>query len=132
MGQIEKITSRAVRRDPERIARDRAVVESGLWSKLRAKVGQVSYVEDVLTAYYCAIDSQTPVQVKAMLLGALAYFVMPARGLPGLLSRMGGVNGSAVLATALTRVNEHVQPRHREQARHAMTRLRGESGEGTA
>ena len=39
--------------------------------------------EDLLAAYYCAFDRETPLQVRAVLLGALAYFVLPFDGMPG-------------------------------------------------
>jgi Protein of unknown function (DUF1232) len=36
----------------------------------------------LLAAYYCAFDRDTPTQVKAILVGTLAYFVLPFDVIP--------------------------------------------------
>ena len=46
-------------------------------SKARRVAAQLPFAEDLLAAYYCAFDRETPLQVKAALIGALAYFVLP-------------------------------------------------------
>ena len=63
--------------DPRRYQRDKARVEKGFWAKVRRTLGRVPFLEEAVAAYYCAIDRETPVQVKAILMGALAYFVLP-------------------------------------------------------
>ena len=37
----------------------------------------IPFAEDAVAAYFCAFDTNTPFRVRAMLMGALAYFVMP-------------------------------------------------------
>ena len=39
----------------------------------------------MLAAHYCAFDRNTPFSVKAVLLGALAYFVVPDDFIPDML-----------------------------------------------
>jgi uncharacterized membrane protein YkvA (DUF1232 family) len=63
------------RRDEERVRR-------GFWPKLKRVAARLPFAEDVLAAYYCAFDRQSPLQVKAALLAALAYFVAPVDVLP--------------------------------------------------
>jgi uncharacterized membrane protein YkvA (DUF1232 family) len=78
--------------------------------------------EDLLSAYYCAFDRNTPIQVKAALLGALAYFVLPVDLVPDILPVLGYADDAAVLATALRLVASHIRPEHREAARQALAR----------
>ena len=80
------------------------------------------FAEDLLSAYYCAFDRTTPIQVKAALLGALAYFVLPVDLIPDILPILGYADDAAVLATALRLVASHIRPEHREAARQALAR----------
>ena len=80
--------------------------------------------EDLLTAYYCAFDRDTPVHVRAALLGALAYFVIPFDGIPDILPVLGLTDDAAALAVAIRMVFTHITPAHRDAARDALDRLR--------
>src|SRR5262249_29395212 len=105
-----------------RVARDEARVRRGFWRKFRRVASRLPFAEDLLAAYYCALDRTTPVPVKAPLLGALAYFVLPADAIPDVLPLLGYADDAAVLATALRLVSTHIRPEHREAARQALTR----------
>jgi uncharacterized membrane protein YkvA (DUF1232 family) len=65
-----------------RIAADEAEVRRGFWRKLRRLAARLPFAEDLITAHYCAFDRQTPLHVKAALIGALAYFVLPVDVIP--------------------------------------------------
>jgi uncharacterized membrane protein YkvA (DUF1232 family) len=103
-------------------ARDEARVRRGFWSKVRRVAARLPFAEDLLSAYYCAFDRTTPIQVKAALLGALAYFVLPIDLIPDILPVLGYADDAAVLATALRLVATHIRPEHREAARQALAR----------
>jgi uncharacterized membrane protein YkvA (DUF1232 family) len=60
--------------------------------------------------------------VKAALLGALAYFVLPIDLIPDILPVLGYADDAAVLAAALRLVASHIRPEHREAARQALAR----------
>jgi uncharacterized membrane protein YkvA (DUF1232 family) len=47
-------------------------VRRDFWSKLKRFAGQVPFVEDLVAAYYCALDPATPMRVRGILLAALA------------------------------------------------------------
>ena len=106
--------------DPARYERDRARVEDGFWDKVRRTAGRVPFVEEAVAAYYCAFDRDTPLQVKAILMGALAYFVMPADMLPDVLLLFGFTDDAAVLAAAIRTVTSSIKPSHRLRARLAL------------
>ena len=114
------------RRTARQARRDEATVRRGFWSKLRRFAAGLPFAEDLLTAYYCAFDRDTPLQVKAALLAALAYFVLPIDFIPDVLPILGFTDDAAVLATAIRMVAAHLRPEHREAARRAIEReLRG-------
>ena len=103
--------------DPRRYERDKARVEKGFWTKVRRTLGRVPFLEEAVAAYFCAIDRETPVQVKAVLMGALAYFVLPTDMIPDFIAWLGFVDDAAVLAMAIRSVEPHIKERHRRQAR---------------
>jgi uncharacterized membrane protein YkvA (DUF1232 family) len=111
--------------DAERVARDEETVRRGFWPKLRRFAARLPFAEDLLAAYYCAFDRDTPFQVKAALIGALAYFVLPFDAIPDMLPVLGFADDAAVLATALRLVATHMRPEHREAARRAMAGMLG-------
>jgi uncharacterized membrane protein YkvA (DUF1232 family) len=103
-------------------ARDAEMVQRRFWAKLKRLAAQLPFTEDLVTAYYCAFDRTTPFQVKAALVGALAYFVLPADVVPDILPVLGFADDAAVLAAALRMVTDHIRPEHREAAREALAR----------
>src|SRR6195952_1016867 len=113
----------------DRLAKDRESVRRRFWAKFKRVVAKLPFAEDLLAAYYCAFDRQTPRHVQAALLGALAYFVLPFDFVPDMLPILGFGDDAAVLATALRMVATHINDDHREAARAAMARgLRDDEG----
>jgi uncharacterized membrane protein YkvA (DUF1232 family) len=106
----------------DRLARDEDTVRRGFWRKARRFAARVPFAEDLLAAYYCAFDRDTPMQVKAALLGALAYFVLPLDVMPDVMPMLGFADDAAVLATAVRLVASHLRPAHREAAKRALAR----------
>jgi uncharacterized membrane protein YkvA (DUF1232 family) len=99
------------------LAEDERVVRSGFWIKVRRTAARLPFAEDLLSAYYCAFDRETPLQVRAILLGALAYFVLPFDGIADVLPLIGFADDAAVLAAAMKLVIDNIRPEHREAAR---------------
>lgn len=87
------------------------------WHKTRQVAAHIPFAEDLLAAYYCAFDRATPLQVKATLVGAIAYFVLPIDAIPDLLPVIGFTDDAAVLATAIKLVASHILPEHRGAAK---------------
>ena len=94
----------------------------GFWPKVKRVAAKLPFAEDLLAAYYAAFDRQTPLQVKAALIGALAYFVLPADAMPDILPLLGYTDDALVLVTALRMVSGHIRDEHREAARQALAR----------
>jgi uncharacterized membrane protein YkvA (DUF1232 family) len=104
------------------LVRQQEHVRRGFWSKVKRVAAELPFVEDLLTAYYCAFDRETPREVQAVLVGALAYFVLPFDIIPDMLPVLGYTDDAAVLAAAIRLVAKHIQPQHREAARRALAR----------
>jgi uncharacterized membrane protein YkvA (DUF1232 family) len=106
--------------DPAKLAADEAQVRGGFWRKLKRVVAQIPFAEDLLAAYYCATDRTTPTYVRAVLFGALAYFILPADVIPDVIAMVGFTDDAAVLAAAIAAVRAHFRPEHRDRARAAL------------
>ncbi|AVT79284.1 YkvA family protein [Rhodopseudomonas palustris] len=106
----------------DRLAQDPEQVRRRFWRKIKSVAVRLPFVEDILAAYYCAFDRQTPRHVQIALLGAIAYFVLPFDFLPDILPVLGFTDDAAILATALRLVASNITPEHREAARAAMQR----------
>jgi uncharacterized membrane protein YkvA (DUF1232 family) len=94
-----------------------ATVQQGFLGKARRTLGRVPFTEDAVAAFYCATDSATPLPIRATLLGALAYFVLPFDAIPDLLLGLGFTDDAAVLLAAFTAARMHITEAHRERAR---------------
>jgi uncharacterized membrane protein YkvA (DUF1232 family) len=107
------------------IGADEAALRRRLWRRLLREAASLPFAEQLLTAHYCAFDRRTPLYVKAVLVGAVAYFVVPDRFIPKYVSLIGFADDAAVLAAAFKAVSSHIKPEHREAAQRTLTRLRG-------
>jgi uncharacterized membrane protein YkvA (DUF1232 family) len=105
-------------------AREAERVRREFWHKARRVAAGLPFAEDLLAAYYCAFDHATPIPVKASLVGALAYFVLPFDALPDVFPLLGFTDDAAVLLTALRMVGAHMRPEHRDAARAALARIK--------
>lgn len=114
--------------DPDKLKRDQAKVERRFWDKLRKYVRHIPFLEDLVAAYYCSMDAATPLPVKAVLFGALAYFIMPIDLVPDVIAWLGFTDDAAVLYAALRTVAPHIKESHRVQARAAIGRMAGDAG----
>ena len=105
-----------------KLAQERESLRKRFKAKFKALAARLPFAEDLLAAYYCAFDRQTPRHVQLSLLGALAYFVLPFDFVPDFLPVLGFTDDAAVLVTALRLVATHIRPDHREAARQALAR----------
>jgi uncharacterized membrane protein YkvA (DUF1232 family) len=106
----------------DRLAKDPESLRRRFWIKLKKVAGKLPFAEDLLAAYYCAFDRETPRHVQAALLGAIAYFILPFDFIPDMLPVLGFTDDAAILATAIRLVSAHILPEHREAARAALKR----------
>jgi uncharacterized membrane protein YkvA (DUF1232 family) len=105
---------------PGPMPRDVDYVDRGFWAKVRRMSGRVPFVLDLVATWYCATDRATPHHVRAIMMGALAYFVVPVDIIPDVVVGLGFVDDATVLATAVASVAEHIKPHPVARARRAL------------
>lgn len=103
--------------DEAKLENDKRLVMREFAQKLRRNVGKIPFADDVTASFYCAVDGKSPAFVKAVLFGALAYFIMPADVIPDFLAGVGFTDDASVLMAALATVKKYVTEEHREKAR---------------
>lgn len=102
---------------------DASRVREEFWPKIRAVAAKIPFAEDALAAYYCAMDRQTPLRVRGMLLAALAYFVIPLDFVPDVMPVLGFTDDAAVLVATFQLIAAHIKPEHRDAAKAALNDL---------
>jgi uncharacterized membrane protein YkvA (DUF1232 family) len=105
---------------PATLAKNERTVAKGFWKKLAALAGKIPFAEELAAAYFCAFDAATPTKVKAMLMAALAYFVLPIDVIPDFLAGLGFTDDAAVVAGTIALVARHMKPEHYAKARAAL------------
>ncbi|MEQ8266019.1 MAG: YkvA family protein [Parvibaculum sp.] len=105
---------------PAVMARNEEAVREGFWKKMTRVAGKIPFAEEAAAAWYCARDPATPMRVKATLLAALAYFVLPTDIIPDFIAAFGFTDDATVLMAAVGLVSSHMKPQHRKAAREAL------------
>jgi uncharacterized membrane protein YkvA (DUF1232 family) len=95
-------------------------VRADFWRTAKRAAARVPFMDEVVAAYYAALDKRTPWKVRATLFGALGYFVMPADLVPDFVALVGFTDDIAVLTAAITAVRPHISADHRKAARDAL------------
>ena len=100
--------------------RQQAYVRGNFWRTAKRAARHVPFMQDVVAAYYCAMDSGTPLRVKGIIFAALAYFVLPTDTIPDFILGLGFTDDAAVLTAAISAIAAHLKPAHRAAARAAL------------
>jgi uncharacterized membrane protein YkvA (DUF1232 family) len=95
-------------------------VRRDFWAKLKRFAGKVPFVEELVAAYYCALDPATPMRVRGMLLAAIAYFILPIDLIPDMIAGLGFADDMALLTAVVGLVASHITPTHRAAAARAL------------
>lgn len=106
------------------LSRNEDQVREKFFPKLARVLASVPFAEDLVAAYYCAFDRNTPLKAKGILIGALAYFILPIDVVPDFILGLGFTDDMAVLLAAFNVVRTHVTHVHRDRARDTLDRIR--------
>ncbi len=96
------------------------VQDHRFWAKVRSVAGRVPFTTEVVAAYFAMRDKHTPWRHKAILAGAIAYFVMPLDAIPDFILPMGYADDAAAITAAIAAASMSIQDVHRMQARRAL------------
>lgn len=105
---------------PVVVAANQKRVGHDFWGKLVRVASRIPFAHDAVAAYFCTVDPNTPARVRAILLAALAYFVLPVDAIPDVFIGIGFTDDATVLAAALALVSGHIKPYHRRAAARAL------------
>jgi uncharacterized membrane protein YkvA (DUF1232 family) len=100
-----------------RAARDETGVFRDFWERIRSLGRKLPFADDIVAIAFCATDPATPSRVKLLIVGALAYFVMPFDAIPDFLPIIGFTDDAAVIAATIAAVRKHLREEHWEKAR---------------
>jgi uncharacterized membrane protein YkvA (DUF1232 family) len=93
--------------------------EPSFWEKIKNYAGAagIDVIEKALILYYCLIDRDTPAWAKAVIIGALGYFVVPVDLIPDVIPVAGYSDDLGGLLSALTMVAIHIKSEHKAAAK---------------
>lgn len=106
--------------DEVRAANDEVKVRRDFWKTFRKALRYIPFSTELVAGYYCALDSKTPFHVRATLLAALAYFVLPLDVVPDFIFGLGFSDDITVLAATLMRLRGYITDEHRADAKNAL------------
>lgn len=107
------------------------VEDRRFWRKVGAVAGRVPFTTEALAAYFAMRDKHTPWRHKAILAGAIAYFILPVDAIPDFILPMGYADDAAAIAAAIGAASMSIHEEHRQQARQALGLMtRGEVHQG--
>lgn len=98
-------------------------VSKGFWPKLRRTASRIPFADQLLSVWYAARDPETPTAAKGIMVGALAYFVLPFDAIPDIFAGIGFTDDAAVIAALLATLGSNIKRRHKDLAREALKRL---------
>lgn len=101
-------------------------VRRGFWPKVRKSAARIPFARDLISVYYAARDPETSWKTKGVMLGALAYFVLPTDAIPDVLAGIGFTDDAAVLMTLITVVGGAIKPRHKDAAEGVLNKLQAD------
>lgn len=77
---------------------------------------KLSFVKKILVLYYCMMDDETPKYVKAIIVGALGYLILPVDAVPDAIAGLGWLDDLAVITFATNMAGKFIKNSHREKA----------------
>ncbi len=99
--------------------------EKTFWRKMKNSVKKAGEEIAVMgiKSWLAMADSNTSVRHKAILGGALAYFVLPTDMVPDVLAGVGFTDDMAALTLAASSVGNAITDEHEEQAREKLSSM---------
>ena len=109
---------------PQVVQANEVRVKRGFWPKIARTAARIPFADQALSVWYAARDPETPTAAKGMMLGALAYFVLPVDAIPDVFAGIGFTDDAAVFAALIATLGANIKRRHREAAEQALDRLK--------
>lgn len=111
---------------PSVLATNTVRVQRGFWPKIRRTAARIPFAGQALSVWFAARDPETPLAAKGLMLGGLAYFVLPIDAIPDIFAGIGFTDDAAVIAALIATLGANIRARHRTQASDALERLKSD------
>ncbi|MBU0476198.1 MAG: DUF1232 domain-containing protein [Bacteroidetes bacterium] len=85
-------------------------IDSQLWTKLEKVGKKISFAKDLLALYHYLIDKNVSWHRKAIVAGALIYFIVPIDTIPDLVPLFGYMDDLGVIAATLKFLGSELIP----------------------
>ncbi|MBP1995856.1 YkvA family protein [Paenibacillus eucommiae] len=114
-----------------RLSFSRKYTESSFWRKLQkfAKNAGTKVVYVALLLYYVLQSSNVPLKAKAVIIGALGYFIAPIDAIPDIMVGIGYADDFSILLGALVSVAMYVDKDVKEKAHNRIAAWFGSEAE---
>lgn len=112
---------------PHAVRVNATLVKRGFWPKLRRVATKVPFAEDAVALWFAARDPEVPWKTKALILAALAYFVLPTDFIPDWIPGLGFGDDAAVITAAVAMAQGSLRESHRVAARDLLKRIAGDT-----
>ena len=112
-------------------AEEKELDQSSLWKKITqyAKKAGLKAVYSVLLLYYAYKRKDTPAWAKRIIIGTIAYFIMPIDAIPDLTPFLGFTDDLGILGIGLVMVAAYINEDVRTNARGNLMQWFGEVNE---
>ena len=96
--------------------------ERGFWQKLGGMPRSAGrgLIERAITLYVILTDRDTPLWARALIVGALGYFIWPFDAVPDAVPFVGYVDDATMLGIVLSQVDRFLTPAMRERVERLM------------
>ncbi len=95
---------------PEKFDEGVEYVEERLWNKLEKFGRKLSFASDIMALYKYLIDTSVSWHRKAIILGALVYFIVPIDAIPDLAPLVGYLDDLGVITAVLKFMGSEIIP----------------------
>lgn len=121
-GELEELKS------PQEIVKyQKNYSERGLWGKVTkvAKKAGIKVIYAALLLFYALKSEKTSAADRALIIGALGYFILPTDLIPDFIPATGYTDDLGALVLALARVASNITPEVKAQAQERLQRWFG-------
>ena len=84
--------------------------------RIRRVASRVPFARHAVAMWYAVRDDATPVAAKGLILGAIAYFMLPTDLVPDFLAGLGFTDDAAVMVATLKTIGSYLKPDHYRMA----------------
>lgn len=95
---------------PEKVKKGEEYVEEGLWNKVERVGKKISFAKDIMALYKYMISSNVSWHRKAIVVGALVYFISPIDSIPDIAPLIGYLDDLGVITAVLKYLGSELIP----------------------